>query len=294
MSTRSPAGIFHSMRNLCAIQTLIILTLATVICSDATWAQSYISGFHRHNVDMKEVQPSWMTPLIGTTPLLGQFVREEFVRQKVAGGDPLWNIGNGKGPSLLLSNRVETDLAIPNYAVHGAAAGTDGVGDFSVTTRYRLFSGNKQHGNFSFTAIGNQSWSTGLVKNGAISWTRAITLAGGKAFGRYAILSTIGATIPATSGLATLGRPIVWNSAFEVHVTPKLWAQLESNATFYNGGTHDGKKQNFMTPGVFLSPMRPWSGKSNAFFLLGVGMQIATSQYHGSDHNLVIDTKIYF
>jgi hypothetical protein len=210
------------------------------------------------------------------------------------GGDPVWNIGNGKGPGLLLSNRVGTDLAIPNYVVHGAAAGTDGVGDFSITTRYRLFSGNRQHGNYSVAAIANQSWSTGLAKNGAISWTRGITLAGGKAFGRFALLSSIGATIPASSGLATLGRPVAWNSAFEIHATSKLWAQLESNATFYNGGAHDGKKQNFMTPGVFLSPMRPWSEKSNTYFLLGVGMQIAATQYHASDHNLVIDTKIYF
>ena len=53
-------------------------------------------------------------------------------------------------------------------------------------------------------------------------------------------------------------------------------------------------KQNYMTPGVFLAPLRPWSVTSKSYVLLGVGMQFATTHYHSSDHNLVIDTKIYF
>jgi hypothetical protein len=91
-----------------------------------------------------------------------------------------------------------------------------------------------------------------------------------------------------------MGRPVALNSAFEMHVKPRLWAQLESNSTFYNGGTHDGKIQTYMTPGVFLVPLRPWSGKSKSYVLLGVGMQFATTRYHSSDHNLVVDTKVYF
>jgi hypothetical protein len=257
-------------------------------------AQTRFRAFHNHNTELKELQPTWITPLVGTTPLLGQFVREEFVRQKVVGGYPVWNIGNGKGPSILTSSRTEADLAIPNYVVHGAAPGTDGVGDFCLTARYRIVSGNQHHGNFSLAAIASQTWTTGLAKNGAVAWTRGITVSGGKAFGRFAALSSLGTTIPATSGLSSLGRPVLWNTAFEAHVTPKLWAQVESNATFYSGGTHDGAKQNYLTPGVFLVPMRPWSEKSKSYCLLGVGMQIAASHYHASDHNLVIDTKIYF
>jgi hypothetical protein len=101
-------------------------------------AQSYLAEFHTRNAEMKDVQPTWVTPLVGTTPLLGQFVREEFVRQKVAGGGSVWNVGNNKGLSLILSRRVETDLSMPNYVVHGSAAGTDGLGDFCFTTRVRL------------------------------------------------------------------------------------------------------------------------------------------------------------
>ena len=257
-------------------------------------AQNYFRDFHNQNAELKAVQPTWITPLVGTTPLLGQFVREEFVRQRVVGGDSVWNIGNGKGLSLVFLKRVETDLSMPNYVVHGAAAGTDGLGDFCVTARVRIASGNRESGNYSVSAVASQTWTTGQAKNGAVAWTRGITMVGGKAFGRFAALGSVGATIPADSGLATMGRPVAVNSAFEMHVKPRLWAQVESNSTFYEGGTHDGKKQNFMTPGVFLVPLRPWSAKSKSYVLLGVGMQFATTHFHTTDHNLIVDSKIYF
>lgn len=293
--THAPTGGHHPSRSLRALYAVpVCMTLALSLASPVVCAQSYFRSFHSHNADMKELQPTWMTPLVMTTPLLGQFVREEFVRAKMSGGDPVWNIGNGKGPSLIMSPRIEADLTVPNYVVHGVAAGTDGVGDFCFATRYRILSGNKLHGNFSISAVASQTWTTGLAQNGAVSWTRGITLAGGKVLGRFAVLSSIGAVLPAASGLSALGRPVAWNSALEMHVTPKFWAQVESNSTFYEGGAHDGKKQVFATPGFFLAPMRPWSEKSKSYFLIGVGMQIATSQYHASDHNLIVDTKIYF
>jgi hypothetical protein len=257
-------------------------------------AQGFFRDFHDRNTEVKAVQPTWVTPLVGTTPLLGQFVREEFARQKMPGGAAVWNIGNNKGLSLVLSRRVETDLSVPNYVVHGSAPGADGVGDFCFTTRVRIASGNRERGNYSVAAVLSQTWATGLEKNGAATWTRGITMAGGKAFGRFAALGSVGATIPADAGLATMGRPVAANSAFEMHAMPKLWAQVETNTTVYNGGTHDGKVQTFVTPGVFLVPLKLRRETSKSYVLVGVGMQFAVTHYHASDHNLVVDTKVYF
>lgn len=267
----------------------------TLLCaSSPAKAQGFWSAFHERNLELRKVQPSWMAPLVGTTPLIGQYDREQFIRQRTPSGNSVWNIGNGKGIGFLIGNRMETDLAVPNYVVHGAEPGTDGVGDFCVTGKYRLLSGNREHGNYAVTLMGSQSWDTGQAKNGAVSSTRGFTLAGGKAWGRYAALSSMVVTLPASSGLATIGRPLAWNSAGEMHILPRLWAQLESNSTFYNGGSHDGKKQHYVTPGLFLSPLRPWKASSKSYLLLGVGMEFATTHYHGSDHNLVFDTKFYF
>lgn len=273
---------------------VVCVGVVVITLSSLGNAQSGFRHFHDHNGEVKALQPAWVTPMVGTTPLLGQFVREEFVRQKMPGGNEVWNIGNNKGLSLILTPRIETDLSIPNYVVHGSAPGADGVGDFCFTTRYRIASGNRERGNYSIAAIVSQTWSTGLEKNGAVTWTRGVTMAGGKAFGRFAALGSVGATIPATSGLATIGRPVSTNSAFEMHMTTKVWAQVESNSTFYNGGSHDGKVQTYVTPGIFLVPLRPWNQKSKSYILVGVGMQFATTHYHASDHNLMIDTKIYF
>jgi len=272
----------------------VLLAVALAAFALSASGQSYFRDFHNHNAEMKALQPTMITPLVMPTPLLGQFVREEFVRQRVAGGDSVWNIGNGKGLSLLFLKRVETDLSIPNYAVHGAAAGTDGLGDFCVTARVRIASGNTDAGNYSISTVLSQTWTTGQAKNGAVAWTRGITMVGGKAFGRFAALGSVGATIPSDAGLATIGRPVAVNTAFEMHVKPILWGQMETNSTFYEGGTHDGMKQNFITPGVFLVPLRPWNAKSKSYVLLGVGMQFATTHYHSTDHNLIVDTKIYF
>ena len=257
-------------------------------------AQGYLQRFRSRGDDVKKVQPSWPTPLVGTTPLLGQFDREQFVRQKVQGGDAVWNIGNGKGPGLLLSKRVEVDLAVPNYVVHGNAPGVDGIGDFCVLTKYRIVSRGKEDGNYSLAVVGSQSWATGVGKNGAPSSTRGLTLTGGKAFGRYVVVSSAGATFPTAAGRESMGRPVAWNTALEAHVAPRVWAQIESNTTFYNGGAHDGKRQHFVTPGIWAVPLRPWSAASRSYLLLGVGMQFATTRYHGSDHNLILDSKLYF
>jgi hypothetical protein len=127
-------------------------------------AQSYFGDFHNHNAELKAVQPTWVTPLVGTTPLLGQFVREEFVRQRVAGGNSVWNIGNGKGLSLVFFKRVETDLSMPNYVVHGSAPGTDGLGDFCVTARVRIASGNKEGRELQYFGGGQPDVDDGVGK----------------------------------------------------------------------------------------------------------------------------------
>ena len=243
---------------------------------------------------MKKLQPSWVAPLVGTTPLMGQFMRQEFLRQRVVDGHSVWNFGNNKGPGLILSSRIETDLSVPNYVVHGSAPGTDGVGDFCFSTRFRIASANKDHGNYSIAVVASETWPTGVAQNGAASRTRGITLTGGKAFGKFAALGSVGATLPTAPGLASMGRPVGVNSALEMHVTPRLWAQLETNTTIYNGGTHDGKRQNFLTPGVAVVPLKILGAESKTYLLIGVGMQFATTRYHGSDHNLIVDTKFYF
>lgn len=146
------------------------------------------------------------------------------------------------------------------------------------------------------TAIVGQTFSTGLDKNGAIAQTRNYTLAGGKGFGPLNVQSAAGVTVPGSAGVATIGYPVAWNSVIEDRIASKIWVELEDNLTVYNAGTHNGKKQNFVTPGVIVSGLRPasWGPTNHKAFTVGAGMQIATTSYHANNHNLVLDFKMAF
>lgn len=72
-----------------------------------------------------------------------------------------------------------------------------------------------------------------------------------KGLGRWDIQTTIGANLPAT-GASALGQMIVFNTAIDYKIRGKIWPMLEQNSTFWSGGTLDGKKEVFLTPGLVL------------------------------------------
>ena len=48
------------------------------------------------------------------------------------------------------------------------------------------------------------------------------------------------------------GQPYTFNTAFQYRLGKMLWPELEVNMTGYKGGPSDGKKQTFLTPGLFV------------------------------------------
>jgi len=246
---------------------------------------------------MKSLQPStWQGGFATTSITLSQNYRAEINRQRMPAGNSLYNFGNGKGLSYIVSKRVEFDTSVPNYIFHDDGKTVDGFGDYSFTSKVRLFSGNEEHGNYVLSAMTQQTISTGQAKNGAVSATRVYTLLGGKGYGPFNVQTTAGVTVPAAAGVATIGHPVAWNTMFQDRMMRKLWVNVESNTTFYNGGSHDGKKQSYVTPGVFAAGLRPpwWSETDHRSFIVGAGMQIATTHYRASDHNLILDAKFAF
>ena len=80
------------------------------------------------------------------------------------------------------------------------------------------------------------------------------TLAAGKGWGKFDVQATLGGTFPVNS-VNKLGRTVLSNTAFQYHALKQLWPEVEINSTFWMGGTNDGKKQTFVTPGVVLGPL---------------------------------------
>ena len=71
----------------------------------------------------------------------------------------------------------------------------------------------------------------------------------------------------------------------------RLWPEAEINSTFWKGGTNDGKKQTFLTPGLIFGrfPIH-----HRVAFVAGAGFQIAATHYNQYNHAVVASVRIPF
>jgi hypothetical protein len=277
---------------------LVILVFAMVTIGGSTLcaaqeASGFLTGWEGRVRDTLSQQPYWPSPLVTPTSGLLQLSRTDFVRQITPAGTDTWNYGNSKGVDLVPWYKLEFDAAAPPYIQHNSKA-EDGLGDFSMLAKYRLAAGNQEQGNYavSFSLAG--TLPTGSYKNGSLAATISPTVCAGKGFGRFDVQSTLGAILPA-GDTAKLGRPVVWNTVAQYRIGKMFWPEIESNATFYYGGTNDGRVQNFVTPGLMVSKIKLERDPRNRLALIfGGGMQIATTQFHTYNHGLVLTTRMVF
>ena len=235
-------------------------------------------------------QPHWITPLVTVTPRLEQEFRFDILRQLTPSGD-LVNLGAGKGLELIPARNMEIIIAAPPaFLIHNDPAVKDGFGDESFLLKYRLASGNEEHGKYILTFFLGGSIPTGSYRNGSVAAVVTPTIAAGKGFGRFSVQSTVGVGLPVDS-VNRLGHAVTWNTAFQYHVRRFLWPEIEVNSTFNEGGTNDGKKQTFLTPGLVVGriPLHNRVGLT-----LGTGLQIAATHSHTFDHNLIFTARLPF
>jgi outer membrane putative beta-barrel porin/alpha-amylase len=235
-------------------------------------------------------QPHWITPLVTVTPRLEQEFRFDVLRQLTPAGEVV-NLGGGKGLELIPSRNIEIIIAAPPpYFLHNNPDIKDGFGDETFLLKYRLLSGNDERGNYILTLFLGGAIPTGSYRNGSTAAVITPTVAAEKGFGRFSIQSTLGVGLPVDS-IDRLGRALAWNTAFQYHVRRFLWPELEVNSTFFEGGTNDGKKQTFLTPGLVVGriPLHNRLGLT-----LGTGMQIAATRFHAFDHSLIVTARLPF
>ena len=122
-------------------------------------------------------------------PHLGivQLVRADFARQYTSTHFLTLNDGNSKGLNLIPCSNIEVDIDLPPYIQHNNPNVSDGAGDFPMVAKYRPFSGNEKHGNYSVSFQVAATGATGSYKNGAARNTFTPTLIGGKGFGNFDI-----------------------------------------------------------------------------------------------------------
>jgi hypothetical protein len=278
-------------------QLISLCAMATIgggsLCAAQSDSSRFLGGWEDRARETLSRQPSWPTPLITASSGLVQLFRTEVVREIAPAGTDTWIYGNGKGVDVVPWYKVEFDASPPSYIQHNSKA-QDGFGDFSMLAKYRLAAGNQEHGDYSVSFSVTGTLPTGSYNNGSLAATISPTVYAGKGFGRFDVQSSLGATLPA-GDTAKLGRPVLWNTAAQYHVGKYFWPEIESNATFYHGGSNDGRVQNFVTPGLVVSMFKLERDPRNRFALIfACGMQFATTQFHTYNHVLVLSTRVVF
>jgi len=270
--------------SLCAFLSLI---LSPVLAR----AQDAYSSNWFNRVDRTQAeQPHWITPIATTTPRLEEEFRYDIFWQTNPEGVTTENYGGSKGLELIPAEKVEVILSPPPYIAHNNPTIRDGFGDFSLLGKYRLLSSNEEHGNYILTAFLGMTLPTGSHTNGARHAIITPTIAYGKGFSHFAAQGTFAIGLP-TGDTNLLGRSYTWNNAFQYHVFRKLWPEVELNSTFFQQGKNDGKKQNFVTPGLVLG--RFHLGK-RVGLTVGGGYQIATTRFHLTNHNAILSIRFPF
>ncbi len=261
------------------------------LLSNFSFAQEgYFSDWFARVDKTKDEQPHWVTPLATTTPRLEEEYRYDQTWQPNAKGVVTDSYDGGKGLELIPFEKVEVILNLPPYIDHNNPKVRNGWGDVAFLVKYRLLSANEEHGNYILTAFLGWSLPTGQFSNGALHPVITPTIAYGKGFGNFDLQGTIGVGLP-TADTSTLGRTIAWNNTFQYRVFRKLWPEVELNSTFFQDGKNDGQKQNFVTPGLVMGRFR-LIGRVG--FTVGGGYQIATTQFHTTNHNAILSIRFPF
>jgi hypothetical protein len=266
------------------------LSLCTLFAaSTLLHGQSWTSNWLARVSATQAAQPHWITPLATVTPRLEQEFRFDALHEVTPTGD-ITNLDGGKGLELIPTSHTELLINMPPYLLHENPKTVDGWGDVSFTGKWRFLSRNEQHGNTILTGFLAGSIPTGDHKNGSVAAVVTPTLAGGKGWGIFDFQSTLGGTFPVDS-VKTLGRTIVSNTAFQGHFDKRFWPEVEINSTFWKGGTNDGRKQTFLTPGIVFGrfPIH------NRIALVGgAGFQIATTHFNQYNHAVTASLRMPF
>jgi hypothetical protein len=229
-------------------------------------------------------------------------MRMEFVRQTNSKGYDTWNLGNNKGLELIPERHTEIIFGVPPFFDHRQPDVKDGFGDLWFQAKVRMFTRDERRGSAMVTGIVYATIPTGKHANGSCCATWTPTLAAGKGYGRFDVVSTLGGVLPA-SNTKGLGRSVAWNTAaqFRVgtgNVTRLLVPEIEMNSNFYHGGQNDGKIATFTTAGLVLGRIplsRDASGApGRRAMTLAAGEQIALTHFHSYNHALILSLRLPF
>jgi hypothetical protein len=258
--------------------------------SSSRQQDDWVHSWMRKVDEARASQPHFVAPIVTTHVMLVEQYRYDMSwQQDPAGGTVTSNYGSSRGLEIIPTTRLEVGIFPPGYLVHQSKT-SDGFGDLSWQVKFRTFSATEDKGDYFVGFFLGGSFPTGTPPNGLGHTVLAPTFAAAKGLGPWDIQSTIGANLPA-SGTNLLGRTILFNTEVDYRIKGKIWPMLEQNSTFWSGGTLDGKKQVFLTPGLVLGSF-PLAERLHLG--IGGGVQIALTQFHQYNHRWILSVRFPF
>lgn len=244
-----------SMSLVLAAAALALAATARADEAPSNATASFVDSWLQTSDAAKESQPHWMTPVVTVTPRLEQEYRYDQTWQDRPKDVTLDSYDGGKGLELIPTPNTELIIGMPGYQVRETAKGrTTGWADETLLLKYRFAAENEEHGNFIVTGFLGVSLPTGGEAFTNHKTIVTPTLAAGRGWGTrdagFDIQSTLGIAIP-TGNLATLGKPITWNTTFQGHIG-KLWPELEAQYIYFKDGPNDGRSQTALTAGLVV------------------------------------------
>ena len=295
--TRFGRNVFLTAAALCTLSpTLMAQTGETPSATESEAATSDVSSqggwlerWMRTVDEARASQPHYVAPIVTTHVVLVEQYRYDVSRQRDASGTLTSNFGASRGLEIIPTTRLEIGISPPPYFTHDPGV-PDGFGDLSFQVKYRAFSAPEGKGDYFVGVFFAGSFPTSNPPNGAGHTILIPTLAAAKGIGPVDVQTTLAAGLPAT-GTDLLGRTIVSNTAVNYRIKGAIWPMLELNSTSWSGGTLDGKKEVFLTPGLVVGSF-PLAERLHLG--LGAGVQIAVSDFHRYNHRWIASVRVPF
>jgi hypothetical protein len=237
-------------------------------------------------------QPHWAPPIATTTPRLHELFRYDINWQSLKGGHDLVNYGGGKGLEFIPAENMQFIVGLPPYETENTSPRKRGFGDEQFLMKYRFAAANEEDGNYILTCFMGLTVPNGGSDFSTVHFVYSPTLTGGKGWGDFDIVGSIGANLPDNWGAPnSAGTSLLANCVLQYRIAKVFWPEVELNYTYWRNGVHEGLNQLCITPGIVFGRFQIYDRLGCVF---GAGCQVTVTKNPLFYRNVIATARFPF